>query len=260
MWEVTAAEASEVTGVSSSPLSSSSAGSSSSASPPASANLAGVAGGGSLVGLQHGGHQYQRRKQSRNFPGLVKRSHMGSLASIVAGSGGGQEGQGGRRPSYGRSASVAASAASSRSRRPSSLHLPVTQTLSASSAMVSPILSVATRAINNNFMEAAELTKIGHSGGSGSKSIPYPPLIFPAAEFAPGNHLPKQGHRLGPVPTKGENLLLTITMQIHSYIIGTFILLHTGSSFKYNRTRSPVKGRVVAISEVARAYIVGSIW
>ena len=244
MWEVTAAEvASEVTGVSSSPLSSSSAGSSSSASPPASANLAGVAGGGSLVGLQHGGHgghQYQRRKQSRNFPGLVKRSHMGSLASIVAGSGGGQEGQG-RRPSYGRSASVAASAASSRSRRPSSLHLPVTQTLSASSAMVSPILSVATRAINNNFMEAAELTKIGHSGGSGSgsKSIPYPPLIFPAAEFAPGNHLPKQGHRLGPVPTKGENLLLTITMQIHSYIIGTFILLHTGSSFKYNRTRSP---------------------
>ena len=212
MWEVTAAEASEVTGVSSSPLSSSSAGSSSSASPPASANLAGVAGGGSLVGLQHGGHgghQYQRRKQSRNFPGLVKRSHMGSLASIVAGSGGGgQDGgssNGGRRPSYGRSASVAASAASSRSRRPSSLHLPVTQTLSASSAMVSPILSVATRAINNNFMEAAELTKIGHSGGgSGSKSIPYPPLIFPAAEFAPGNHLPKQGHRLGPVPTKGE--------------------------------------------------------
>lgn len=210
MWEVTAAETSEVTGVSSSPLSSSSAGSSSSASPPASANLAGVAGGGSLVGLQHGGHQYQRRKQSRNFPGLVKRSHMGSLASIVAGSGGGQDGggggssNGGRRPSYGRSASVAASAASSRSRRPSSLHLPVTQTLSASSAMVSPILSVATRAINNNFMEAAELTKIGHSGGSGSKSIPYPPLIFPAAEFAPGNHLPKQGHRLGPVPTKGE--------------------------------------------------------
>ena len=198
--------ASEVTGVSSSPLSSSSAGSSSSASPPASANLAGVAGGGSLVGLQHGGHgghQYQRRKQSRNFPGLVKRSHMGSLASIVAGSGGGQEAS--RRPSYGRSASVAASAASSRSRRPSSLHLPVTQTLSASSAMVSPILSVATRAINNNFMEAAELTKIGHSGpGSGSKSIPYPPLIFPAAEFAPGNHLPKQGHRLGPVPTKGN--------------------------------------------------------
>ena len=255
MWEVTAVEASEVTGVSSSPLSSSSAGSSSSASPPASANLAG---GGSLVGLQHGGHQYQRRKQSRNFPGLVKRSHMGSLASIVAGSGGGQDGSGGssnggRRPSYGRSASVAASAASSRSRRPSSLHLPVTQTLSASSAMVSPILSVATRAINNNFMEAAELTKIGHSGpGSGSKSIPYPPLIFPAAEFAPGNHLPKQGHRLGPVPTKGENLLLTITMQIHSYIIGTFILLHTGSSFKYNRTRSPVKGRlVVAIAEAA---------
>ena len=193
MWEV-AAEASEVNAVSSSPLSSSSAGSSSSASPPASANLA-VGGGGCNSLVQHAHHpQYQRRKPSRNFPGLVKRSHMGSLASIVtldpAGS------SGGRRPSYGRSASVAASAASVRSRRPSSLHLPVTQTLSASSAMVSPILSVATRAINNNFMDAATA-----AANSGSKSIPYPPLIFPSAEFAPGNHLPKP-RGLG--PTKGE--------------------------------------------------------
>ena len=192
--------------MSSSPLSSSSAGSSSSASPPASANLAG--GGGSLVALQHHAGQYQRRKPSRNFPGLVKRSHMGSLASIVTS---GDTNGGSRRPSYGRSASVAASAASTRSRRPSSLHLPVTQTLSASSAMVSPILSVATRAINNNFVEAAV------PASSGSKSIPYPPLIFPAAEFAPGNHLPKQG-RGPPMPTKGETPV--DHNDANSYIIG----------------------------------------
>lgn len=90
-------------------------------------------------------YKLSQRKPSRN--GLVKRSHMGSLASIVASNQG---------PNF---------------RRPSSLHLPVSGTLSASSAMVSPILSVATRAINNN-LEAV-----------------YPPLIFPAAEFAPGNHM-----------------------------------------------------------------------
>ena len=118
--------------------------SSSSSSPPASA-----------------GGQY-RRKPSRNFPGLVRRSHMGSLASIVT-----------SRP-YNRSASVTQSSANNRPRRPSSLHIPVTQTRSASSAMVSPILSVATRAIHKNL----EATSV-------ASGLPFPPLIFPSAEFNP---------------------------------------------------------------------------
>ena len=118
--------------------------SSSSSSPPASA-----------------GGQY-RRKPSRNFPGLVKRSHMGSLASIVT-----------SRPSYNRSSSVTSSNIN-RPRRPSSLHIPVTQTRSASSAMVSPILSAATRAIHKN------LEATGMASG-----LPFPPLIFPSAEFDP---------------------------------------------------------------------------
>ena len=173
----------EVNNVSSSPSSSSSAGSSSSASPPASTHLP---------------PQY-RRKPSRNFPGLVKRSHMGSLASLVH-----------HRPQYNRSASVTASNGHHWPRRPSSLHLPVTQSLSASaasggmgaaSAIISPIFSVATRAINNN-LEAV-------TGGS---SLPYPPLVFPTAEFAPGNHLHRPG-RGAPAnnssSAKGEYLVLT---------------------------------------------------
>ena len=115
-----------------------------------------------------------RRKPSRSqFTGLVKKSHMGSLASIV------------NPRSYHRSSSVSAASIG----RPRSLHLPVTQTLSASS-MVSPVLSVATRAINNNHLVEA------------GSSLPYPPLIFPAAEFAPGNHV-LQG-RTAPNNAKGE--------------------------------------------------------
>ena len=144
MWESTSASVEAV------PLgaSISSSESSSSSSPPASA-----------------GGQY-RRKPSRNFPGLVRRSHMGSLASIVT-----------SRP-YNRSASVTSTNNNNRPRRPSSLHIPVTQTRSASSAMVSPILSVATRAIHKNL----EATASG---------LPFPPLIFPSAEFDP--HVLTQG-------------------------------------------------------------------
>ena len=146
---------------------------------------------------------------------------MGSLASIVTPD---PDPSGGhRRPSYGRSASVTASVASGRSRRPSSLHLPVSQTLSASSAMVSPILSVATRAINNNFVEAASAAAVN----SGSKSIPYPPLIFPSAEFAPGNHLPKP-RGLG--PTKGEKNNLAFSS--HNKIIIVRFMISFGSLSK----------------------------
>ena len=167
MWEVANAASIEVS-------SSSSPSSSSSASPPASTV----------------NHVYNRqRKPSRNFPGLVKRSHMGSLASIVT--------SGPRPVSYNRSASVSSSRIQ-QPRRPSSLHIPVTQSLSASSAMVSPILSVATRAINNNVHEAA-------CSGSG---LSYPPLIFPAAEFAPGNHLKLQQGRGAPTNAKGENTIM----------------------------------------------------
>jgi len=91
---------------------------------------------------------------------------MGSLASIVT-----------SRP-YNRSASVTSTNNNNRPRRPSSLHIPVTQTRSASSAMVSPILSVATRAIHKNL----EATASG---------LPFPPLIFPSAEFDP--HVLTQG-------------------------------------------------------------------
>lgn len=141
---------------SSSPLSSSSVSSStSSSSPPASTS-----------NINHV-HVYQQRKPSRNFPGLVRRSHMGSLASIVT-----------SRSNSPRSALMAAPPGSSSRRRPASLHIPLTQTRSASSAMVSPILSAATRAINNNDFSHLEV-------------LPYPPLIFPAAEFAPGNHKPQ---------------------------------------------------------------------
>lgn len=141
---------------SSSPLSSSSG----SSSPPAA-----------IVHSGGGGGQY-KRKPSRNFPGLVKRSHMGSLASIVN-----------PRPAHSRSASV-----SVKPRRPSSLHIPVTQTLSASSALVSPVLAAA---------------GVAHYPGGPD----YPPLILPAAEFAPGNHIrssSKQGRPINNNNTKGR--------------------------------------------------------
>ena len=68
--------------------------------------------------------------------------------------------------------------------------------------------------IITTFVEAAL-----HS--SGLKSIPWgPPLIFPAGEFAPGNHLLKQGRGL--VPTKGETAV--DHNDANSYIIGT---IHT---------------------------------
>ena len=140
--------------------------SSSSSSPPASA-----------------GGQY-RRKPSRNFPGLVRRSHMGSLASIVT-----------SRP-YNRSASV--TSANNRPRRPSSLHIPVTQTRSASSAMVSPILTAATRAIHKN-LEAT----------SAASGLPFPPLIFPSAEFDP--HLMTQS-RNGTKGNKFSNNFLKFVL------------------------------------------------
>ena len=142
--EVRLVTSSEPQGPSGATSGASSSESSSSSSPPASA-----------------GSQY-RRKPSRNFPGLVKRSHMGSLASIVT-----------SRPSYNRSASVTSSNIN-RPRRPSSLHIPVSQTRSASSAMVSPILSAATRAIHKN-LEATSM----------ASGLPFPPLIFPSAEFDP---------------------------------------------------------------------------
>ena len=143
--EVRLVTSSEPQGPSGTASGASSSESSSSSSPPASA-----------------GGQY-RRKPSRNFPTLVKRSHMGSLASIVT-----------SRPcSYNRSTSVTASNIN-RPRRPSSLHIPVSQTRSASSAMVSPILSAATRAIHKN------LEATGMASG-----LPFPPLIFPSAEFDP---------------------------------------------------------------------------
>ena len=113
---------------------------------------------------------------------------MGSLASIV------------NPRTYHRSSSVSAAGSASLNGRPRSLHLPVTQTLSASS-MISPVLSVATRAINNNnhlpCVEAGQL-----SSGS-SLHLPYPPLIFPAAEFAPGNHV-LQGRSTTSNNAKGE--------------------------------------------------------
>ena len=128
----------------------------------------------------------RRRKPSRSqFPGLVKKSHMGSLASIV------------NPRTYHRSSSVSAAGSASLNARPRSLHLPVTQTLSASS-MVSPVLSVATRAINNNHLQCVE---------AGS-SLPYPPLIFPAAEFAPGNHV-LQGRSSASNNAKGEHIFST---------------------------------------------------
>ena len=132
---------------------------------------------------------WRRRKPSRSqFTGLVKKSHMGSLASIV------------NPRTYHRSSSVSAAGSASLNGRPRSLHLPVTQTLSASS-MISPVLSVATRAINNNnhlpCVEAGQL-----SSGS-SLHLPYPPLIFPAAEFAPGNHV-LQGRSPASNNAKGE--------------------------------------------------------
>ena len=163
MWETTTVEASRPYNTVEAPTlgaSISSSESSSSSSPPASA-----------------GGQY-RRKPSRNFPGLVRRSHMGSLASIVT-----------SRP-YNRSASV--TSANNRPRRPSSLHIPVTQTRSASSAMVSPILTAATRAIHKN-LEATGL-------GSTASGLPFPPLIFPSAEFDP--HLMTQSRN----GTKGNEL------------------------------------------------------
>lgn len=203
MWEAVAtaaAGASEVSAAvvsSGSPLSSSSG----SSSPPAASSLAQV----SANNQQY--HRQQQRKPSRNFPGLVKRSHMGSLASIV------NNNNNNSRPSYGRSASVSANDWRHHQKRPSSLHLPVTQTLSASAAaMVSPILSVATRAINNN-LEAA---------------VTYgPPLIFPAAEFAPGNHLHQQGRTSMMQQQQSSNAkgshATSITMTILNWgIISTF--------------------------------------
>lgn len=108
---------------------------------------------------------------------------MGSLASIV------------NPRAYHRSSSVSAAGSASLNARPRSLHLPVTQTLSASS-MISPVLSVATRAINNNHLplEAANVPSL---------QLPYPPLIFPAAEFAPGNHV-LQGRSTTSNNAKGE--------------------------------------------------------
>ena len=131
---------------------------------------------------------WRRRKPSRSqFTGLVKKSHMGSLASIV------------NPRTYHRSSSVSAAGSASLNGRPRSLHLPVTQTLSASS-MISPVLSVATRAINNNHLPCVEAGQL--SSGS-SLHLPYPPLIFPAAEFAPGNHV-LQGRSPASNNAKGE--------------------------------------------------------
>ena len=64
------------------------------------------------------------------------------------------------------------------------------------SSMISPVLSVATRAINNNHLplEAANVPSL---------QLPYPPLIFPAAEFAPGNHV-LQGRSTTSNNAKGE--------------------------------------------------------
>ncbi len=207
MWEVVTSATASVgqvglltTSQEGSPLSSASSGSgSSSASPPAAS-----------VGSNNNNQGHYRRKPSKNFPGLVKRSHMGSLASIVN-----NNMQNSRQAGYTRSAS-AANAAAPRSRRPSSLHLPVTQTLSASAAIVSPILSVAARAIHNNNFEAG-LAGLSHCG------LPGPfggtPQFFPAAEFAPGNHLHQHQQSRAEISSSASNnakgeTMLTIMMQI----------------------------------------------
>ena len=115
---------------------------------------------------------------------------MGSLASIV------------NPRTYHRSSSVSAAGSASLNGRPRSLHLPVTQTLSASS-MISPVLSVATRAINNNNNNHLPCVEAGQLSSGSSLHLPYPPLIFPAAEFAPGNHV-LQGRSPASNNAKGE--------------------------------------------------------
>ncbi len=138
-------------------------------------------------------------------------------------------------------------------RRPSSLHIPVSATRSASAAMVSPILSAASRAIHQfsaigakQSFEAAMPVPVGVPTSTPGASVSVnpsfpPPLIVPSAEFSPARHLTRQGRSSSsssiqlhsnlqlnggppsrPVLTKGPFLDSEITIDLNlSHTVGT---------------------------------------
>ncbi len=146
----------------------------------------------------HGGQPRYYRKPSRNrtstaaaTPGLVqlRKSHVvGSMASLIMANNNNNNSLNNNNVSK-----------QPPPRRPSSLHIPVTSTRSASAA-ISPILSAATRAIHQ-FAAKPVMPEVNQNPNPTSSprvgvvpmSAFHTPLIVPSAEFSPNRHLTRQG-------------------------------------------------------------------